>query len=864
MPRVAEIHQIAYSRETLAGIGQGFLPLDNLANPRPDWREYHVIRQYLLGQGFLNNGIASDKLLGFFSPRFTEKTGLTHAQVQAFIQAAPDETEVFTFSPQPDMGAFFLNVFEQNELYDPGFIAASQQFLQHVGMTIDLASMLMDSRHIVFSNYFVASGSFWHKWLQLAEQVYAVCEGEDGPLKTLLTTVTSYQQVQRKVFLLERLASLLLVSEEWQVQAYNTFDCAWSGSRLNQFSHEAVLSDALKIAMREQGYSQYWAAYAKVRDVLRQGDGQGLPRFAADDWARLADTATQWVAEARVTDAVNVCQTWLMQYHSPYAYVVCFNLGVALSNHDALDEAERSYRQAIGFKPDFLPTYLNLGTLLERMGRKEEALGQWCFVLRLADTSQQEQQEHVVMALNNLGRLLEIMRRFDEAEGMIARSLEIDPDQPAALQHWIHLRQKQCKWPVYQPFPGVDDVAMAAATSPLALLSASNDPQVQLAAARRFAETRVNLDVSRLSNIRGYGHSKLRIGYLSSDFCLHPVALLTAEMFELHDRERFEIYGFCWSPEDDSAVRQRVVQAIDHFVRIDGMSDEQAARCIREHEIDILVDLHGLTSGSRPDVLAYRPAPVQVTYLGFPGTTGLPCIDFVLADRYVLPASLAAHFSEKPLYLPRVFQVSDRGRDVGVMPSRVACGLPESGIVFCSFNNNYKFTPEMFAVWMRILHRVPDSVLWLLADNPWAQENLLAAAEAHGMGRERLVFATRVSPADYLARYPLADIFLDTFPFNAGTTANDALWMGVPIVTCSGETFASRMAGSLLHAVDLPDLVTESLFAYEDCAVRLAQQRELLQEIKQQLSHAREQSALFDVPTIVRAIESQYMQIAPK
>ena len=422
----------------------------------------------------------------------------------------------------------------------------------------------------------------------------------------------------------------------------------------------------------------------------------------------------------------------------------------------------------------------------------------------------------------------------------------------------MFLRAKQCEWPVYDTVPGLDEATLRRCTSALAMISQSQDPQEQLDAARQFVQHKVRLDVPRLSPTQPYGHRKLRIAYCSSDLCLHPVAMLTAELFELHDRSRFELYAFDWSREDGSGLRQRVVKAFDHFERIHTLTDEAAARLIRSHEIDILVDLQGQTLGARPNMLAYRPAPVQVTWLGLPATTGLPFIDHVIADRYLIPESAQAYYSEKVLYLPDVYQVSDRQRQHSAPPTRAACGLPEQAFVFCSFNNNYKITPEMFGAWMRILQRTPGSVLWLLADNPWAQHNLQRQAVAAGVDAARLVFANRALPADYLARYAVADLFLDAFPFNGGTTANDALWMGLPVLTRSGQTFASRMAGALLTAAGLPELVTTELVAYEDKAVQLAARPAEVQRLRQHLQQVRDHGVLFDTPRLVKQLESQF------
>jgi predicted O-linked N-acetylglucosamine transferase (SPINDLY family) len=334
------------------------------------------------------------------------------------------------------------------------------------------------------------------------------------------------------------------------------------------------------------------------------------------------------------------------------------------------------------------------------------------------------------------------------------------------------------------------------------------------------------------------------------------------ELFELHNRDQFEIYGYCWSPEDGSDVRRRVIAAMDQFHRIHQLSDEAAARLIREHEIDILFDLQGQTAGARMNILAYRPAPIQITYLGLPATTGLESIDYVIADRFLIPEEETPYYSEKPLYMPDIYQVSDRNRHVGPLPSRASCSLPEDVMVFCSFNNNFKYTQEMFQVWMNILRRVPDSVLWMLSDNEWAEANLRREAETRGIDPSRLIFAPRVSPENYLARYAVADLFLDSFPFNAGTTANDALWMGLPVLTRSGRTFASRMAGALLTAAGLPQLITYNVTDYEEKAVWLATNPEAFAAIRETLAKVRSTGTLFDTALFTRNLEQGLLSLA--
>ncbi|MGV7211226.1 methyltransferase domain-containing protein [Oxalobacteraceae bacterium A2-2] len=561
--------------------------------------------------------------------------------------------------------------------------------------------------------------------------------------------------------------------------------------------------------------------------------------------------------------AIALYRAWIDGANSPLVYAACFNLAVLLSNQGDEAGAEQTYRKAIALNPGFVEARLNLGTLLERTNRPDEALDTWRAILTPAvQPDVRTNQALYVQTLNNLGRLLEIRKRYPEAEEMLALSLRVDPKQANVMTHWVHLRQKQCEWPVYSGLEHISQATMMEGTSALAMLSASDDPAQQLAAAKRFVAEKVNAAVAPLTGAWGYGHTRLRIGYLSSDFCSHAVSILTAELYELHDRSKVEVYAFSWSREDNSPIRARVVKAMDHYIRIDAMSDEQAARCIRDHEIDILIDLHGLTLGARPNIIAYRPAPVQLTYLGFPGSTGLPGIDYVLSDEFLITPEMEPHFSEKPLHLPDTFQINDRQREIGPRPTRASLGLPEDAFVFCSFNNNFKFTPEVFGVWMRILQRVPGSVLWLVADYEEVRTNLLNFAEQHGVARERLIFANRAAPADYLARYQVADLFLDTYPFNAGTTASDALWAGLPLLTCAGHTFAARMAGSLLRAVDLPELVTFNFADYEEKAVALANDRPRIAAMKRQLVDNRMTCALFDSPRFVRNLEALLQKVA--
>jgi predicted O-linked N-acetylglucosamine transferase (SPINDLY family) len=592
--------------------------------------------------------------------------------------------------------------------------------------------------------------------------------------------------------------------------------------------------------------------------LLHAAAGGGMPL------PELLDRAAKLQAGGRAETAARLYQTWLQKSESPHRQVACFNWGAVLSQLGRNDEAEAAYQAALDAQPGFPPAHLNLGHLRERRGDVPGALANWRAVF---DAATPPALEHRLHALNNAARLLELQRDYPDAEQLMRRSLELKPDQGDVIQHYVHIRQKQCAWPHYLPVGDVTPNQLLLGTSLLASMGMSDDPALQLLSATRFVHEKVpKAPPVPLYVQQAKRSGRIKIGYLSGDLHMHAIGLLTPELFELHDRSRFEVYAFCWTPESAQPEfrrqRQRILNAMDHHVRLAGVDDHTAARLIAQAGIDVLVDLQGLTSGARPSILGYRAAPVQVSYLGLPGTSALPGVDWMLADRFVMPPELLPYCTEKPIYLPHCYQVSDRQREVAPRPERSKYGLPEDAFVFCSFNNNHKFTPEMFSAWMRILAAVPRSVLWLLADNETCRNNMLAAAQSAGVAPERLIFAPRVSPAEYLARFQLADLMLDTFPFNAGTTASDALWMGLPIVTRAGRTYISRMAGSLLNAVGLPDLVTENLADYEKLAITLGRNPQRVASHGRYLAEHGRSSPLFDLPQIVRDIEGEFEKLA--
>jgi predicted O-linked N-acetylglucosamine transferase (SPINDLY family) len=357
-----------------------------------------------------------------------------------------------------------------------------------------------------------------------------------------------------------------------------------------------------------------------------------------------------------------------------------------------------------------------------------------------------------------------------------------------------------------------------------------------------------------------YGHQRIRLAYLSSDFRDHPLVHLTGGMFEHHDRARFETFAVSFGRDVQGPIRTRLQACFDRFVDAQDMSDRDVARFLRDQEIDIAVDLNGYTDGSRPGIFARKPTPLRVNYLGYAGTLGCEDCDYIIADRFVVPEASREQYAEKVVYLPHTFMATDAGRKVSdLTPTRAAAGLPERGFAFCCFNNSHKMTPDVFDVWMRLLREVEGSVLWLPTMGSAGMNNLRREAQSRGVSAERLVFAARtLLNEDHLARLRLADLFLDTLYYNAHATANDALWVGVPVVTCAGTTFAGRVAGSLLQAIGLPELITHSLADYEALALKLARDPALLADFRQRLTAHRTSQPLFNTAQFTRHIDAAY------
>jgi predicted O-linked N-acetylglucosamine transferase (SPINDLY family) len=500
---------------------------------------------------------------------------------------------------------------------------------------------------------------------------------------------------------------------------------------------------------------------------------------------------------------------------SPLVYAAWFNLGVLHAAAGNQAGAASAYGNTLTLRPDMHGAAINLGLLLERSGQPEQALATW---------KRATQPDDVRLALEiQQGRLLEKLGRFDEAETILRRTLLTDPAQPDVIHHWVHIRQKSCKWPV--ALPNIPDLAPAdllRRSGPLGILALTDDIELQREAAAAWVQRKTTPAPGRLAPPAPYPHQRIRIGYMSSDFCSHAMSYLITELFERHDRTRFEVYGYDASNEDGTDLRKRVLAAFDHHRPIHALSDDQAAQLIRNDEIDILIDLNGITDGSRVAILRWKPAPIQATYLGFIGPLPMPELDYLLCDNVVIPPEHQAAYQPQPLPIARIYQANDSKRTIGRPLSRAELGLPDGSFVMCCFSRHYKVTEEMFAAWMSILHRAPNAVLWLAKDNDCSQENLRAAAAAAGIPDHRIIFSERADPDLYLSRLGVANLFLDTYPYNAGTVASDAIRMRLPLVTLCGDAFASRMAASLLHAAGAPQGITTSLPKYIDRIVQFA------------------------------------------
>ncbi|WP_019141866.1 tetratricopeptide repeat protein [Noviherbaspirillum massiliense] len=533
------------------------------------------------------------------------------------------------------------------------------------------------------------------------------------------------------------------------------------------------------------------------------------------------------------------------------------NRGVALTAINRNADAVASYTRVLQLNANDVEARYNRGISLAKLGRLAEALIDYEQVL-------QGKPDHLG-ALNNLGTALSALGRFEAAIPVYKKLLALAPDYDYAPGNLFACQLYCCDWSDYeksrQAVVEMNRQGRKAAV-PFPFLNASESPADQLACARAFVAHTFPASSHPLWTGRRYQHEKIRVAYLSADFQEHATAHLMAGLFEAHDRQRFETIAISYGPDARGGMRERLQSAFDRFIDVREKSDLEAARIMQALEVDIAVDLKGFTENSRLGILAHRPSPVQVSYLGYPGTTGADYVDYAICDKHLVSEGELGSFSEQLVFLPDSYQVNDSKRPISAqVPTRAEAGLPEKTFVFCSFNNNYKITPAVFDIWMRLLHQIAGSVLWLYEGNAAAAANLRREAQARGIAPEQLVFAPRLPQAEHLARQQLADLFLDTLPVNAHTTASDALWAGLPVLTCTGQAFAGRVATSLLHAVGLPELVTQSLDEYEALALRLASMPAELARIKAKLAHNRSTYPLFNTVRFCRHLEAAYVEM---
>lgn len=531
--------------------------------------------------------------------------------------------------------------------------------------------------------------------------------------------------------------------------------------------------------------------------------------------------------------------------------------GVSLLDIGRFKEALSSFDRALYIRSDYAEAYCNRGTVLQQFGQHEAALGSFAKAIEL--------NASLAAAFHGLGFSQLRLQRFEAAIESYGKARAIEPDRKYLLGMLLNAKMQICEWrgleaELAELTAGLD--AHKPVAVPLPVLALVDSPRLHQRVATIWADNENARHEAPVVPALQRG-AKIRVGYFSADFYEHAVSLATAELFEMHDRSRFEITAFAFGPRPEDAMRSRLRKAFDRYIDVRDESDANVAQLARSLGIDIAVDLGGYTEYARTNIFARRAAPLQINYLGYPGTMGAGFMDYLIADRAVVPEEHRQHYTEKIIYMPDSFFPSDCTRSIAeAEPTREQLGLPYEGFVFCCFNQSYKISARMFASWMRILSRTHGSVLWLAHNDPVTAHNLRREAARLGVDENRLVFATRIaSLSGHLARLRVADLFLDTLPYNAHATASDALWAGLPILTCRGESFAARVGASLLKAVGLPELITTTLEQYENLAVQLATNPRLLAGIRSKLRSNRSDAPLFDTKSFAVHLEAAYSRI---
>jgi predicted O-linked N-acetylglucosamine transferase (SPINDLY family) len=580
--------------------------------------------------------------------------------------------------------------------------------------------------------------------------------------------------------------------------------------------------------------------------------------------------AAQQLSGAGQADyARQLYQVWIsFNGDHPLSFVAHFNHSTLLTSLGDEAGAEAALRAALEKNLDFAPAYVNLGSSLERQGKVKDAVDQWKAGLDRLNSVSADSVEYKITLLKQISRIFNDHHQHESAETALQQCLDLAPEARDVAEQYGAVRLAQCKWPILTEGPRRTKASLLSRFHPLSMCAYADDPLLQLAAAARYVDQLAPFDKINFASDRRNApistNRRLRIGYVSSDLRAHAVGYLMAQLFETHDPKTIEVFVYyCGIPASEDPLQLRIKASTEHWIDIRAMSDDEAAAAIAGDEIDILVDVNGHTRDARLGVFARRPAPIIVNWLGYPGTMGSAFHHYIVADDWIIPPSEEIYFSERVLRLP-CYQPNDRSRIVAdTNPTRAEAGLPEDVFVFCCFNAAHKITRYTFTRWMEILRATPDSVLWLLDYGVETCARLRTLASEHGIDGARLVFATKLANPHHLARYPLADLFLDTTPYGAHTTASDALWMGVPVLTMTGRSFAARVCGSLVRAARAGELICANTQDFIQRAIAFAgPERARLRMIREQLRAARDTCTLFDIDLLARRIEALYAQMA--
>lgn len=576
--------------------------------------------------------------------------------------------------------------------------------------------------------------------------------------------------------------------------------------------------------------------------------------------------AAQTLTQAGQPDqARQLYQVWIaMNAEHPLLFIAHFNCSTLMQALGDAAGGEIALRSALAASPDFAPARINLGSALERRGAVKEALAEWqAGVERLAAVTG-DAVDYKITLSKQISRVMGDNQMHEASETALLQALDLNPEQRDVLEQYGAVRLAQCKWPIAQISPKISRRSFISRFHPLSACAYADDPLMHLGVAKRYVEALTPIECINTQFDRRDAaietNRRLRIGYVSSDLRSHAVGYLMANLFESHNPNAIEVFVYyCGIPADD-VINQRIKAVAEHWTDIRAMSDDEAAAVIAGDQIDILVDVNGHTREARLGVFARRPAPIIVNWLGYPGTMGSPYHHYVVADENVIPPEMEHYYSERVLRLP-CYQPNDRRRIVDpTTPTRAEMGLPDDAFVFCSFNAAHKVTRYSFERWLEILRQTPNSVLWLLDYNAETNARLRAYASANGVDGERLIFAPKIANPRHLARYPLADLFLDTVPYGAHTTASDALWMDVPVLTLMGRSFASRVCGSLVRSAGLPELVCDTPEEFVARGIALAGADRLsLRAYRERLIAGRDTCTLFDTPLLARKLEALYV-----